>query len=108
MERIIYCHCAFARVLPPATKTAVLACLAQSDAPFDAVPDLCEMSARRDDRLAEFASGGPLTIVACHPRAVRGLFRSAGQSLPAEGARILDMRSDTADAITASLAELTK
>jgi hypothetical protein len=108
MERIIYCHCAFARVLPPATKTAVLAYLAQSDAPFDAVPDLCEMSARRDDRLAEFARGGPLTIVACHARAVHGLFHSAGQSLSEEGARILNMRSDTPDTITAALAALIK
>jgi hypothetical protein len=108
MERIVYCHCAFARVLPPATKTAVLAYLAHSDMPFDAVPDLCEMSARRDDRLAEFAGGGPLTIVACYARAVHGLFHSAGHPLPADGVNILNMRADTPEAIAAKLGELTK
>ena len=108
MERIVYCHCAFARVLPPATKTAVLAYLAHSDMSFDAVPDLCEMSARRDERLQELASGGPLTIVACYPRAVHGLFHSAGTPLPTDGVSILNMRADTCETITAKLGELTK
>ena len=47
--------------------------LAASDVEFEAVPDLCEMSARRDPRLAELASAGSLRIAACFPRAVRGL-----------------------------------
>jgi hypothetical protein len=104
--RLLYCHCAFARVLPPQTKTAVLAHLAAIDAPFECVPDLCEMSARRDPRLAAFAEGGPLTIVACYERAVRGLFRSAGAPLPAEGVRVLNMRTETAEAIAASIDQI--
>lgn len=101
--RILYCHCAFARVVPPETKAAVLTHLVDADAPFDSVPDLCEMSARRDPRLAAFAEGGPLTIVACYERAVRGLFQSAGTPLAADGIRILNMRTETADAIVAAL-----
>ena len=50
--RIVYCHCAFARVVPPAVKAAVIEHLAATDLPFDAVPDLCEMSARRCRRRA--------------------------------------------------------
>ena len=48
MARILYCHCAYARVVPVETKTAVLENLAQADVEFDAVPDLCEMAARRE------------------------------------------------------------
>ena len=50
--RILYCHCAFARVVPAEVRNDVLARLAASAVEFEAVPDLCEMSARRDPRLA--------------------------------------------------------
>ena len=106
MQRILYCHCAFARVLPPPTKAAVLAHLAKSEAPFEAVPDLCEMSARRDDRLQSLAGSEPLTIVACYPRAVQGLFHSAGASLPGEGVTVLNMRTETPETINAKIDEL--
>ena len=58
--RILYCHCAYAKVVPPEVKAAVLNGLAEADAEFDAVPDLCEMAARGDERLRELAAGGPL------------------------------------------------
>lgn len=106
MPCIVYCHCAFARVLPPQTKAAVLAHLANSESPFEAVPDLCEMSARRDPRLQAMAAAGPVTIVACYPRAVQGLFHSAGADLPAEGVTILNMRTETPEAVAAKIDEL--
>lgn len=97
--RILYCHCAFARVVPAATKSAVLEQLSASDRPFEAVADLCEMSARRDPRLKELASGGKLTILACYPRAVKGLFHAAGSPLPNAEATILNMRTEPADTL---------
>ena len=102
--RILYCHCAFARVVPADVKSGVLAHLAASTEEFEAAPDLCEMSARRDPRLAELASQGPLRIAACFPRAVRGLFEAAGCPLP-ESAQILNMRAGSADQIAATLLE---
>jgi hypothetical protein len=101
IPRVLYCHCAFAQVVPRDVKARVLEALAASSCSFDAVPDLCEMSARRDPALGEIAQGGA-TIVACYPRAVRWLFSAAGAPLP-EGARILNMREEPADAITAEL-----
>lgn len=89
--RILYCHCAYAQVVPPETKTAVLDALSASGIAFDAVPDLCEMSARRDPALAQIARQGEHTVVACFPRAVRWLFTGAGHPL-AEGVRVLNMR----------------
>ena len=39
MSRIVYCHCSFARVLPPDVKNRVLEGLAASGRAFDAAPD---------------------------------------------------------------------
>lgn len=100
--RLIYCHCAFAQVVPPETKTAVFEHLCGSGASFDAVPDLCEMSARRDPALAQIAQEGENTIVACFPRAVRWLFTGAGQPL-AESVRVLNMRESNPAEILAAL-----
>jgi hypothetical protein len=102
--RILYCHCAFARVVPAEVKQEVLTRLTASDLEFEAVPDLCEMSAKRDPRLAELASG-PLQITACYPRAVKWLFSAAGAALPAEGVEILNMRELPAEAIVKSILE---
>ena len=99
--RILYCHCAFARIVPADVKSGVLARLAASDIEFEAVPDLCEMSARQDPRLAQLAAG-PLRLAACYPRAVRGLFEAAGCALP-ESAQILNMRADSAEKVAEAL-----
>lgn len=99
--RILYCHCAFARVVPADVKSGVLTQLAAADVEFEAVPDLCEMSARKDPRMAELASG-EVRMAACYPRAVRGLFEAAGTPL-AESAQILNMRSEPADKVVSGL-----
>ena len=101
--RILYCHCAYAQVVPAEVKQAVLARLAESGAAFDAVADLCEMSAKRDPALAQLASGGPVRIAACYPRAVRGLFTAADAPLPAEGVEIRNMRAESADQVIEAL-----
>lgn len=95
--RILYCHCAFARVVPEATKAAVLEGLAKAGTEFDAVPDLCEMAARRDPRLAELAAGAPLRIAACYPRAVKWLLASSGAEMTDGDAVVFNMRTDTPD-----------
>src|SRR5262245_17232301 len=101
--RVLYCHCAYANVVPKAVKEDVLRRLTESGLPFDAVPDLCELSARKDPSLAELAADGPVKIAACYPRAVKWLFAAAGAPLPKEGVDVLNMRTDTADAVLAGL-----
>ena len=101
-RRIVHCHCVYSKVVPADVKTAVLERLAGSDAEFEAVPDLCEMSAGKDPALARFAGDGEVEIVACFPRAVRWLFHSAGHDLAAE-ASIHNMRSSTADEVCGAL-----
>lgn len=97
--RILYCHCAFARVVPAEIRTAVLDGLSEANVEFDAVPDLCEMAARGDARLRELAAHEPLRVAACYPRAVRWLFSAAGAQLPEHTTRIWNMRVQSADAV---------
>lgn len=91
--RIVYCHCAYAQIVPPEVKQHVLQQLTDSDRSFEAVADLCEMAARRDPCIARIAAGGPVRIAACYPRAVRMLFVSAGSPLPDEHVDIVNMRT---------------
>lgn len=97
--RILYCHCAYARVLPDEVKNAVLRRLGDAHVAFDAVPDLCEMAAKNDPALQQIAASGEVKIAACYPRAVKWLFHAAGAPLPADGVEILNMREATADEV---------
>src|SRR5688572_6445326 len=101
--RILYCHCAYSQVVPHEVKHQVLEKLCGAGVPFDAVPDLCEMSARRDSKLGELAADGALKIAACYPRAVKWLFSAAGVPLPPEGVEILNMRVETAEKVAGAL-----
>ena len=100
--KILYCHCAFAKVVPDAVKQDVLVQLASSDLEFEAVPDLCEMSARKDPRLLTLTTS-EAQIVACYPRAVKWLFSAAGAPLPAEGVVVHNMREQQASEIVQSV-----
>lgn len=101
--RIVYCHCAYAQVVPAEVKARVLQALADSGRAFEAVPDLCEMSARRDPALRDLAGGGPMVVAACYPRAVRWLFSAAEAPLPDEGVQVLNMRTQSGDEVAAAL-----
>src|SRR5689334_9116433 len=101
--RILYCHCAYAQVVPPEVKEQVLTKLAESNVAFDAVADLCEMSAKRDPALKQLAACGPLKIAACYPRAVKWLFNAADAPLPEEGVEIRNMRTESADEVVKAL-----
>ena len=93
--RILYCNCTYAQVVPPEVKAAVLKDLSQSNRSFEAVADLCEMSARRDPVLRKLVEGGSVKIAACYPRAVKWLFSAAGAPLDLEKTEVLNMRVQT-------------
>lgn len=101
--KILYCHCAYAQVVPPEVKRQVLRELSESGVAFEAVPDLCEMSARRDAGLKALAAGGDLKIAACFPRAVRGLFIAADAPLPETGVEICNMRTESAEQVISAI-----
>jgi len=94
--KILYCNCTYAKVVPKDVKQTVLRKLSDSGLAFDAVADLCDMSARSDPSLQKVANTGSTTIVACYPRAVKWLFHAAGAPLPDKGITILNMREVSA------------
>jgi len=101
--RILYCNCTYAQVVPREVKETVLKKLCESGLAFDAVADLCEMSARHDPALKRLAEGGGIKIAACYPRAVKWLFAAAQAPLPLDGAEILNMRVHSGDEVCAAL-----
>ncbi len=100
---ILYCHCRYAQVVPAEVKTEVLKQLCASNLPFEAVPDLCELSARRDPSLKRLATAGPLKIAACYPRAVKWLFAAASAPLTPDTTEVLNMRTQSVEEISQAL-----
>jgi hypothetical protein len=101
--RILYCNCTYAQVVPKEVKEGVLKKLCESGVAFDAVADLCEMSARRDPSMKRLAEAGSVKIAACYPRAVKWLFHAAQADLPVEGTEVLNMRVQNAEEVCAAL-----
>ena len=102
-ERILYCNCSYAQVVPKEVKAGVLRKLCDSGVAFDAVADLCDMSARKDPALKRIAGSGCVKIAACYPRAVKWLFHAAGTPLPKEGVEVLNMREQSSDDVIRQL-----
>lgn len=92
---VLYCHCAHTRLISLEIRARVLDTLGRGRQTWQAVGDLCLLAAEHDPRLAEWAARPHLTIVACHPRAVRALFAHAGVELP-ESTAFVDLRTDDA------------
>jgi hypothetical protein len=86
-------------------KEAVLQKLCESGVEFEAVADLCELSARRDPLLKELAEGGGLKIAACFPRAVKWLFAAAGTPVPPSSTEVCNLRTASAQEAVAQLLE---
>jgi len=102
--RILYCHCAYAKVVPDDVKNEVLRRLAESGVAFDAVADLCELSAKRDPSLKQLVegvaeNGTQLRLAACYPRALKWLFNAAGVEWPTAGLDVANMRTETAEQV---------
>ncbi|MHC4722392.1 MAG: hypothetical protein ACYS6I_06740, partial [Planctomycetota bacterium] len=102
---ILYCRCAYSQIIPDEVKCAVLNALDSKGVEFEAVPDLCELSARHDPVLGHWAKADAMKIVACFPRTVKWLFHAGGAPLQPEDVEFLNMRTDSIESILDSLAE---
>ena len=86
------------QVVPPEVKAGVLEKLCASGQAFEAVADLCEMSARRDPALNRLADGeAPVKVAACYPRAVKWLFGSCKAPLDGKRTEVVNMRELSAE-----------
>jgi len=101
--RILFCNCTYAQVVPKEVKQAVLQKLCESGVAFDAVADLCELSARHDPSLKRLAEGGAVKIAACYPRAVKWLFHAAKADLSPGSTEVLNMRAQSAEEVWRAL-----
>lgn len=77
--------------------------LSGSNVAFEAVADLCEMSARHDPALKRLSEGGPVKVAACFPRAVKWLFSAANAPLPVDTTQVLNMRTQTSDEVISAI-----
>ena len=98
-EKIVFCHCAYTRILPEATKQDVLDQLKRSGVAFEEVEDLCRMAAQKDPGLDDVVEADQVHIAACYPRAVKWLFHAAGVALDEEKVQVHNMREDEAQDI---------
>jgi len=105
-SHILFCHCAYTEILPQQTKNKAIQALRESGVFYTAVPDLCELVARKSSLLAKLADEARLVIAACHPRAIQWLFAAADAPIRIEEVECLDMRNGTAEQILCAINEL--
>lgn len=105
-RRVLFCECAYARVLSPETTERVRQTLATSGMAVDRVPDLCALAAQKGPELVEWAGTADLVVAACHPRAVKWLFAAGQAALPETGVTYLDMRSSPVETLLSTIREL--
>lgn len=98
-NRILVCHCADCGIGSDSARQEVLEGLRGRGIPFSEVRDLCQLAADRDASLKTFADDGSLTVVACHPRAVRWLLTAAGITVNENQLQVLDLRVMSASVI---------
>ncbi len=101
--KAIFCNCSYRQLTPLETRRAVLGALEATGCELVVVQDLCEATARGDERLKTFADSAGLLIAACHARAVRWLASAAGGKEVGCDATVLDMRGESADALLARI-----
>ena len=91
MKKVVFCRCIYSDAIDERRKKRILALLMGSDLDCEFVDDLCDMAARCDSRLCEWAREDHLVLVACHSRALRWLFRLAGARLDPKKATVVNM-----------------
>ena len=102
-EKIVFCHCAYTRILPQKVKDQVLADLGKSGAEYEEVEDLCKLAAHKDPKLGEIAATKKVKIAACYPRAVKWLFHASDLELDESRVEVLNMREDDAETVSKGL-----
>ncbi len=101
-QTIVYSLGVQAGATLPGGADEIVAALAASGAAFEVVPDICALAARGDPALRRWAGAADLRIAGLPHRAVKWLFRAAGQTLP-KTAQVLDPRKATPDEIARGL-----
>ncbi|MHC4759119.1 MAG: hypothetical protein ACYTE8_10720 [Planctomycetota bacterium] len=100
---ILFCNCSYFEIIPEEVKSEILETLKESGIEFEAVADLCEMSAKNDASLKRFAKADSITVIGCYPRTIRWLFHSGQAPLSQKSIKVLNMRTNNAETIISEL-----
>lgn len=98
MTKLVFCACSEYHLLLPSALRRLLVAARAGGHEVDVVDDLCHLAATSPGEMARLALSD--AIVACHPRAVRGLFGRCGLDAP----RVLNLRVDEPASIASELA----
>jgi Pyruvate/2-oxoacid:ferredoxin oxidoreductase delta subunit len=92
---VLICLCSYEQVLPPEAAAQVVAAVRHAGRDCHVTADLCGLAAAGDPLLAKLSKAEELTVVACHPRAVRWLFAAGGAPLDEQRAKLVNLRTQT-------------
>ncbi|MDQ0291147.1 hypothetical protein [Oligosphaera ethanolica] len=98
MARIAFCACREYGHIPAENLARLVAAAGAAGHDIEVLDDLCHCAAKDAARLASLATAD--AVVACHPRAVRGLFARCGCAVPAQ---LLNARCDSPAAMATAL-----
>ncbi len=77
-SKIIYCRCAYNNSITEESRELFNKILQSSKKELLVLDDLCAMATQKNSELIDFVKNGSITIIACHPRAVKWLLFRAG------------------------------
>jgi len=101
--KVIFCNCGYSSIIDSNLKTQVLNALEAAGVDFEAVQDLCEMAAKKNPKLKDWAQAESINIVACYSRAIKWLFNAADAPLDLDKTQFHNMRTCSAEEIILSL-----
>ena len=101
--RVLFCRCANADFVTDQERQRLQEELAGRGIQAASVDDLCERAAARDPEVLAMARDGDLTIIACHPRAVKWLLAWAQSGQQESGMTVLNLREGLSDSIIGSI-----
>jgi len=103
--KIIVCLCEF-RGFPGVEEKlgTILSTLESSATPFHLLGDLCGICARNPEKLRDILnSQDDISVIACYPRAVKSLLKSAGVSLDKVNVSFYNWRTQSAEEILCAI-----
>lgn len=98
MAKIFFCACREYGHIPAEAMSQLVSAACAAGHDIEVLDDLCHTAAKESARLTSLATAD--AVVACHPRAVRGLFARCGCSAPPP---LLNARCDAPEAIALAL-----
>jgi len=103
IKTVVFCRCSYADLVSDADRRQLQETLAGRGIEVAVVNDLCERAAARDPVITALAGKDDLTVVACHPRAVKWLLAWADPEPQGGKMTVLNLRDGLSASVLARL-----